>query len=139
MNECVNMTEEAIPRVVHFIKVDSSFGFLDWVAVMAARKIVTPENITIFSAGELNSCWWNHTKPFVTHIILPKQAWVTKLNNKVLWKLAHKSDFLKAALVYHFGGMYFDNDVVAVKSFDPLLNNQVVLSRQHGGRLVMDS
>ena len=127
------MTEEAIPRLVHFIKVDSRFGFLDWVAVMAARKMVKPEKILIFSAGELNSCWWNHTKPFVTHIILPKQAWVTKLNNRAVTHPAHKSDFLRATLVYHFGGMYMDNDVVAVKPFDPLLNNQVVLSRQHGG------
>ena len=131
--ECVSTLEGGIPRLVHFIKVDSSFGFLDWVAVMAARKMIKPEKIFIFSASELNSCWWNHTKPFVTHIILPKQAWVTKQNNIVLHEPAHKADFLRTALVYHFGGMYMDNDIVAVKSFDPLLNNQVVLSQQNEG------
>ena len=131
--KCVSTLEGGIPHLVHFIKVDSSFGFLDWVVVMAARKMIRPEKIFIFSASELNSCWWNHTKPFVTHIILPKQAWVTKQNNIVLHEPAHKADFLRTTLVYHFGGMYMDNDIVAVKSFDPLLNNQVVLSRQHGG------
>ena len=130
--ECVNR-EGAIPRVVHFIKVDSKFGFLDWVAVMAARAFVKPEKILLFSADKLNSCWWNHTKPLVTHVILPKHMWVTKQNNIVLRYIAHKADFLKNALVYHLGGIYMDNDIVAVKSFEPLLYNQIVLSRQDGG------
>ena len=118
----------AIPRVVHFIKVDSKFGFLDWVAVMAARKMIKPEKILFFSAGQLNSCWWNRTKPFVTHTILPEHVWVAKQNNKVLKEPAHKADFLRSALLYHLGGMYIDIDIVAVKSFDPLLDNQVVIS-----------
>ena len=129
----MNGAATTIPRVVHFIKLDSRFGFLDWVAVMAARKMVKPDNILYFSAGELNSCWWNRTKPLVTHIILPECVWVVYQNNKYLWEPAHKSDFLRMALVYHLGGMYMDNDIVAVKSFDPLLNNynQVVLSQQY--------
>ena len=120
--------------MVHFIKLDSRFGFLDWVAVMAARKMIKPEKILYFSAGQLNSCWWNRTKPLVTHIILPERVWVVYQNNKYLWEPAHRSDFLRASLLYHLGGMYMDNDIVAVKSFDPLLNNynQVVLSQQYG-------
>ena len=121
--------------MVYFIKVDSKFGFLDWVAVMAARAFVKPEKILLFSADKLNSCWWNRTKPLVTHVILPKHMWITKQNNIVLRYMAHKADFLRNALVYHLGGMYMDNDIVAVKSFEPLLYNQVVLSRQHGGPL----
>ena len=130
----MNGAATTIPRVVYFIKLDSRFGFLDWVAVMAARKMVKPDNILYFSAGELNSCWWNRTKPLVTHIILTEHVWIVYQNNKYLWEPAHKSDFLRVALVYHLGGMYMDNDIVAVKSFDPLLNyyNQVVLSQQYG-------
>ena len=133
--ECVNTAGEwpAIPRVVHFIKVDSRFGFLDWVAVMAARKMIKPEKILYFSAGQLNSCWWNRTKPLVTHTVLPEHVWVANQNNEVLKEPAHKADFLRTALVYHLGGMYLNSDIIAVKSFDSLLDNQVVLSRQMGG------
>ena len=101
---------------------------------MAARKMIKPEKILYFSAGQLNSCWWNRTKPLVTHIILPERVWVVYQNNKYLWEPAHRSDFLRASLLYHLGGMYMDNDIVAVKSFDSLLNNynQVVLSEQYG-------
>ena len=133
--ECVNTGEEAISRVVHFIKVDTRFGFLDWLAVMAVRKSVKPDKIMLFRTGKFNSCWWNRTKPLVSDKILLKHIWVTKQNNITLKKSAHKADFLRTALFYHLGGIYMDNDVLPVKSFDSLLYNQVVLSHEMKGRV----
>ena len=120
-----------IPNLVHFIKTDNDFHFYEWIAVLAARKAIKPKKIFVHSVEEINSCWWNHTLPFVEHHIVPSDMWVKELNGKNVTRLAHKADFMKNAVLYQIGGIYSDTDSIATKSFDDLLHNyQAVISRQ---------
>ena len=128
--ECVD-GKGPIPKVVHFIKTDNGFRFHEWVAVMAARKAIKPKKIFVHSAGEIESCWWNRTRPFVRHHIVRNDMWVNTVNGYKVTELAHKTDFMKNALLYKLGGIYSDTDSIATKSFDDLLHSyQAVVSIQ---------
>ena len=131
--ECVN-GGGPIPNVVHFIKIDSDFHFYEWVAVMAAIKVIKPKMVFVHSTGDIKSCWWNRTRPFVQHHIVPGRQWVKTLNGRKVSYLAHQADFMKNSLLYKIGGIYSDTDSIATKSFDDLLHSyQTVVSRQYGG------
>ena len=133
-NECVD-GGGPIPNLVHFIKSDNDFCFYEWVAVLAARKAIKPKKIFVYSVGEIKSCWWNRTRPFVEHYIVPSNQWVKTLNGRNVTQFAHKSDFLRNSILYKIGGIYSDTDSIATKSFDDLLHGyQAVIARQLGGK-----
>ena len=100
---------------------------------MSAIKFIKPDEVTVFSAGIIEGCWWRRIRSFISHKIVPEQAWVTKLNGKEVKEPAHKSDFLRFEVLYRQGGIYMDTDIIALKSFDPLLHNQVVLAEEAKG------
>ena len=101
---------------------------------MSAVKIIKANAITVFSAKPLRGCWWKRTLPFVKHEIVPGNGWVTRQNGVVVEELAHKADFFRVEALYRLGGIYMDTDAIALKSFEPLLNNHnVVLAKQPGG------
>ena len=131
---CIN-EKGKIPRSVFYVKLDGGFRIEEWLSVMSVVKFIKPDEITIFGAKRIQGCWWNRTRSFVNLEILPKQAWVRKLNGKKVEKLPHISDFLRLEMLYRRGGIYMDTDVIAMKSFDRLLNKQVVLAdeeKYHG-------
>lgn len=58
-----------------------------------------------------------------------QSAWVKDaFNNK---KYAFAADYIRLYSVYHYGGIYLDMDVEVVKSFDPLLKNDLMLGWQY--------
>ena len=131
--ECANQ-RGPIPRLVHFIKLESHFTFREWVSVMSARKFLRPEKILVFSAVELEGCWWQRILPYVELHVLPANVWLQCRNDIEVAELAHKADFLRTALLYNLGGIYSDTDSIAVKSFDGLLSDhQAVFSRLDNG------
>ena len=132
-SDCVD-GKGTIPRTVFFVKVDDKFLFREWLAVMSAVKIIKANSVTVFSAKPLTGCWWKRTLSFIKHEIVPGRGWVTKLNGKEVKQLAHKSDFLRVEALYRLGGIYMDTDAIALKPFEPLLNNHnVILAKQPGG------
>jgi len=62
---------------------------------------------------------------------LCEMTWVNTVNGYKVTELAHKTDFMKNALLYILGGIYFNTDSIATKSFDDLLHGyQAVVSIQ---------
>ena len=129
---CINRKGN-IPRSVFFVKLGSHFGIVEWLAVISAIKFIKPDNITVFASEPLQGCWWNRARSFVNLEMVPKQAWVTKLNGKSLTERAHKSDFLRLEMLYRRGGIYMDTDIIVQRSFDSLLNEQIVLAEENYG------
>ena len=59
---------------------------------------------------------WNETNFNVNEIAYTKEAYERK-------KYAFLSDFARFAVLYLYGGLYFDTDVEVIKSFEPILKN----------------
>lgn len=47
--------------------------------------------------------------------------WFKNVFERKLW--AYVSDYIRVKTLFDYGGIYFDTDITALKSFDPLLNN----------------
>lgn len=125
--ECSNGNGK-IPRLIHFIK-DKDFSFMDWWAVMAARKYIKPDRIYFYSKEELEGCWWRRASKYIQHVVLPEDQWVHSVNRIPVDRIEHQSDLLRNGILYHQGGIYMDTDAIATKSFDPLFDQHVVLSK----------
>lgn len=124
----------AVPRFVHFVLLNDEFGFLHWIAVMAALKFVRPQRVLLFASAELTSCWATRalSNPVVQMQFVPASAAPKRVRSRRVTELAHKSDFLRLSALWQFGGVYIDTDAIVTKPFDELLYKEAVVARQFG-------
>lgn len=64
---------------------------------------------------------WNFDKFDINSSLWVKQAFENK-------KYAFAADFIRLYAVYNYGGFYLDMDIEVLRSFDNLLNNEIVLA-----------
>jgi mannosyltransferase OCH1-like enzyme len=64
---------------------------------------------------------WDTHRFDVNTLMWTKQAFEQK-------RYAFVADYIRFYAVYHYGGIYLDMDIEAVKSFDPLLNQDLMLA-----------
>ena len=134
---CTRTSASPIPKHVHFISLNRPFSFLEWLAVVSARKIIRPDKITVYTDGQQDSCWWRRALPYIEHQLVHLLPGSTILNGARIKKMSHVSDFLRESILFHYGGIYMDTDSLSLNSFDSLLSNQVVLARQCGGAVAV--
>lgn len=134
-----------IPRIVHFIvgqekrentqnqsTSSSSFIFINYLNILAARRQLKPDKLYIHYHTEPNTFWWNQTKqdPDI-NVTLVKSRLVESIFNKSVDQLAHRADVMRLEILINYGGIYFDTDVLALRSFEPLLSlADVVMANQ---------
>ena len=138
-SECVNEGGAQIPKSVFLVKTDPNWKYTEWISVLSIHLYIKPSIIYIVSKMVIEpDCWWNRTLaiPHVIHIIPEESKWVTDIGGIKLTEAAHICDFMKTTLLYELGGILMDTDAIAIKSFDSLLNHQVVLARDQGGFVV---
>ena len=115
---------------MHLISLNRPFSFHEWLAVVSAKNKIKPDKITVYTDGHQDSCWWRRILPYIEHQLVHLLPGSILLNGVNVKKWAHISDFLRASILYHYGGIYLDTDVICLNSFDSLLTNQVVLAKQ---------
>ena len=131
---CIHKSDTPIPKHIHFISLNRPFSFMEWLAVVAAKKQIRPNKITIYTDGQQDSCWWQRILPYIEHQLILSMPGTRFLNGVPIKLLSHMSDFLRVFVVYHNGGIYMDTDILSLKSFDPLLHHQVVASEECHGK-----
>ena len=127
------MASTPIPKHVHFISLNRPFSFMEWLAVVSARKKIKPDKITVYTDGQQDSCWWRRALPYIEHQLIHTIPGASVLNNAHITQWAHKADFLRLSILYQYGGIYMDMDSLTYKSLDPLLQHQVVLGKECSG------
>ena len=136
-DNCVQTATTPIPKHVHFVSLNHPFSFMEWLAIVSARKKIKPDKITVYTNGQQDSCWWRRALPYIEHQLIYTLPGAAVLNNAEVRKIAHKSDFLRLMVLYNSGGIYMDSDSLTLNSFDPLLHNEVVLAEQCGKKVAV--
>jgi mannosyltransferase OCH1-like enzyme len=67
---------------------------------------------------------WNQNSFDISQSVWVKQAFEAK-------KYAFAADYIRLYAVYHFGGIYLDMDVEVLKSFNDLLNYEILLAYEN--------
>ena len=127
---CVYKSDNPIPKQVHIVSLGHPFTYTEWLTVISAKHWIKPDQITVYTDGKQDSCWWTRALPYIQHQLIYSIPGSINLNGEQVSNRAHMSDFLRLNILYYNGGIYVDTDIIADRPFDDLLNNQVVLARQ---------
>jgi hypothetical protein len=120
-----------IPNIVHYISLGSRpFSFLNFLSVLSVHQFVSPRFIYVHGDGLPSGYWWNRTLHTVPRIyFVPRQRTLRVQGYKVPW-IEHSSDLLRLQTIYDNGGIYLDTDILVLKPFTPLLQQETVLGRE---------
>lgn len=124
-----------IPKKIHFIFgltdgfFNKPFCYFHYLNFLSAKKTNSDYEIYVHYKFEpTNNPYWNLVKEefICKKIDLDLDA----INYIKIGFNEHKCDYLRLLILKEFGGIYLDSDVVCIKSFDDLLNNDVVMGIQ---------
>ena len=114
-----------IQNNVHYIyglkEQTAEFSFLQYISIFSNIIINQPSQIFMHYIYEPYGYWWNRIKHYL-HLQKINQIWFPSQ----LKHYAHKSDYLRLYLLYHYGGIYYDLDTLCIRSHHHLLNNECV-------------
>ena len=121
-----------VPRIVHLLQIGDNMKFLHWLAVMSAIKFIRADLVMVHVGGPQTTCWAERIQahPLVVFRQLSDLLIPTELNGVKISELAHRADFLRLTMLWQYGGVYMDFDALITKSFDPLMNQEAVVSYQ---------
>jgi hypothetical protein len=124
-----------VPNIVHWISPGPDGELMAFWQYLNALSIVDVIKPDIFyfhhTAGALPSgAWWNKTKCLLTLVPHPE---VTRVFHHDVLHIAHKSDVLRLKVLYQYGGIYLDTDVLVVRSFESLRGNQFTIGIEAEG------
>ena len=114
-----------VPKTVHYIwfypKVRCQFKFHHYISVFSAFKYIKPKRIVIWYSNIPCGKWWSEVKSRVHLLILKDILPPQTVFGKEIKVPAHQSDVARLDILLKHGGIYMDTDMVALKSWDPLL------------------
>jgi hypothetical protein len=111
---------------IHFIFFGyTEFEYIHYIAILSAIKYNPNAKVNLFYYKESNNKYWNEIKGLCNMIytIPPDYA-----NNKEITHYQYKADFLRLEILYNYGGVYLDIDVITLKSYENLINYSCCLS-----------
>lgn len=144
---------DVIPNRVHYVHIMTGrpssklqFEFKHFVSIYSAALYFQPDVIFIHTDASYESIEQAHTESspepwtrlifnlpsvVVRHVATPEKAG----NGLEILRIEHKSDFVRAKVVYEHGGMYLDWDVYALRDVKTLRESGYanVLGRQKHG------
>lgn len=100
-----------IPKIVHYCWLSSDIVPADLQKYMNSWK----EKLS-----DYEFVLWNFERFGINTSVWVNQAFEAK-------KYAFAADFIRLYAVYNYGGIYLDMDVEVIKSFDELLNNDIMI------------
>ena len=149
-----NEDEKEIPSIVHFIvgqtdekivrkrfQLPSSFSFVNYLVLLAARRHLRPGTLLVHYYEEPNTFWWNRTKQDAEiNMTLVQTRLVQQIFYQPIYHHTHRSDILRLEILLEYGGIYLDIDVLTLRSFQPLLTlGNVVMGFEDGSHRLIGS
>lgn len=113
-----------VPKIVHFTwysKTKLTFRFHHFLSMLSAQKRIEPEKIMFWYEIYPKGKWWERAKKAIPQIEMRYRKAPMNIFGNIIRVPEHQSDIVRLEAVMKFGGIYMDLDVIALKSFDPLL------------------
>ncbi|KAI9139710.1 nucleotide-diphospho-sugar transferase [Paraphysoderma sedebokerense] len=110
-----------IPNIAHFTMVgNTNMSFLQWLAIESADYYLNPNQIYIHAESPPVGKWAEKIQRKRNVIVRKPDNIFTMVNGHKLIFRAHVSDFIRAKVLYDYGGIYFDLDAIPLRDFAKL-------------------
>ena len=139
LNKAVRNSKMVVPKVVHYTwfysKKNCNLKFHHFMSLLSAYKYMKPKEIIVWYDDLPCGKWWEEAKSRVPVLTLHYMAPPQTVFGKPIRVPEHKSDVARLDILLKYGGIYFDTDMVALKSWDPLLYYNTTLGAESNSHL----
>jgi len=122
-----------VPNVVHYVwfGIDRHFSFIYYLSFISVNKFISPTYIFVHGdALPAETVWWKKVLEEVDNIYFVQTVRRTSApNGQPLHLVEHSTDLARIKILMDYGGIYLDNDVLVLKSFDDLRRHPYVMGR----------
>ncbi|OZJ02008.1 hypothetical protein BZG36_04863, partial [Bifiguratus adelaidae] len=110
-------TSDAVPNIVHFVyglrDPEPELDMIHYFAIQSAHDVLKPDII------------------YFHYHYLPKSVDIpTMIFDRSIQNYAHRADIVRLEALLEFGGIYLDMDILVLKSFESLMQEQVVMGQE---------
>ena len=123
-----------VPKKVHYLWIysrkDCFFKFHYFMSFLSAYKYIKPEEIIIWYENLPCGKWWNETKSRIPILKLIHRLSPQTVFGQPIRVPEHKADVARLDILLKHGGIYLDLDMIALKSWDPLLYYNTTLGAE---------
>lgn len=105
-------------------RAENDFHLINFLVVLAAEKFLRPREIFLHFAIEPTTFWWKKLfEMSELKIVRHKIPIRTSIFRHRLVHHAHRTDLARLDVLDEFGGVYLDLDLLVLRSFEHLFNN----------------
>ena len=132
-----------VPPILHFVyglKVNASFGFVQYAAVASALAVHRPESVYFhYFFSPQDTAFWRAVLPFLS-LVRHTPEEVTRESAACLSHHAHLADWLRLRELNEHGGLYLDMDSFSLAPLPPqlLAGSAFVIAKQLASPWVRD-
>lgn len=127
-----------VPNIVHFIRWNKKFTFIEAICLLAAVKNQKPDKVYIHTDKEINGKYWDmvmnepNVKDLVElkHMDVPTEVFGQDLNP--WWKYWHGGDVARIKVLMEHGGIFLDNDSFLVRNLNEFRKYEMTIGWQEG-------
>lgn len=134
-----------VPNLVHYVRFGSpNMSFVDMLSIKSAWLNIRPNKLYIHCDEPPSGRWWEEVR-YLEGVELKKRVRPLTVFGKSIDVVQHASDVARLQILLEHGGIYLDNDVLVIRSFDKLrryefsvgwphkqfLGNQILVASAH--------
>ena len=127
-------SKRVVPKIVHYVRfypyTRCTVRFYHFMSILSAYRFIQPKQIIIWYDNLPCGKWWNETKARVPILNLRRRVPPKEIFGQPIKVPEHRSDVARVDILLKYGGIYLDTDMVALRSWDPLLYYDTTLGAQ---------
>jgi hypothetical protein len=105
-------------------RAQSEFQLINYLVLLSARRHLQPRQLFVHYSQEPTGYWWLKAKhDRGLNITVHRIPMITSIYQHTLYHHAHRTDIARLNILDQYGGIYLDFDVLVLRSFARLLNN----------------
>ncbi|KAK2188916.1 hypothetical protein NP493_119g01005 [Ridgeia piscesae] len=124
-------TSYVVPNVIHYIRYTNNvtFEFQHYLSYRSVQLFIRPRYIFLHGDSIPDGEWWQKTLAEVDNLYHVYRKQPKDVHGTPIQFIQHSADITRLVVLIDYGGIYIDDDVLIIRSFDPLRNYDLTLGR----------
>ncbi|XP_077869515.1 uncharacterized protein LOC144361204 [Saccoglossus kowalevskii] len=133
--EPVHHIETVIPNIAHFVWFGNNsmlFDFNRYISILSVYKKMKPDVIMIHTDSTPAGKYWEEARRVIStlKVVYRERPRNVFGRNVTFANILHEADVARLEILLEYGGVYFDTDVIVVRSLEPLRHYDMVMGHE---------